>query len=448
MPAAPTRLPKQATASRPILLSVEQRKFFVRSESLECPVGLVPYFVQLVLSEQEGIRILNDTQLQHCAVMGGIQVSSLATQLNRFCNEFKETFGFSLLKRERGQGHFFNTGIAIALDLSTAEAQQRLYPDENRHSIEGLSLLHTVQRFFEQGEYSRAAATLARIWRLPLHPAQCVEAKCWECWIDLRHSDDGEEVRARTRELARWFQDFEKAGHHVPDIVRARVHIQLARTAMAYQQEREARRAYGQARRLLPDTAWRELSSVHAGLGYIATRGGHLLEGEMNYRLALHYAALAHWPWSVQVQLGNLADVLYERYLQLNVPAGPHTLLSEANQLLEESQQICDEYGFRGSADTELYRARNAILLGQLAKAESLIEQAFAYLAQADAGYDYALAWAVRADWQLARNEMAEAITSLEHAVRIETELGTGEDAEKVRLRLEKLRKASEENQN
>ncbi len=159
----------------------------------------------------------------------------------------------------------------------------------------------------------------------------------------------------------------------------------------------------------------------------------------MYYRLALHHAALAHWPWSVQIQLGNLADVLYERYLLLNVPPGPHPLLTEANELLDQSQQICDHYGFRGSGDTELYRARYALLSGNIALAEELVAQAFRNVETAQTEYDYPLTWSVHAEVQQAKGHLAASLSSFQKALALEERLNTGVDVAKLQRQIQQV---------
>lgn len=376
----------------------------------------------------------------HLAKLGGVNESSQRAQVYRLIKASQEGFGRSPL---------VSTGISFVWDrrevasIHWAEplttVLSALTPPARALGSEAVLLrLLEAEHRFELGQYPEVQTVLLACLELDPSAEQEVRIRALGLWAALRLSNDGAKMARETQDFARWFRALDTPSRGLDNLTRARALIQQARTPMVYQKRGAASKLFNKAAELLPEWAWRERSSVQAGLGYVELKHGALERAEQHFREALQLAAYARWSWSVQVQLGNLAEVLYEsaRGKPHLTPDANDPRLVESDLLLEQAQKLCSLYGYRGSGDTELYRARIAVWQNRLEDAETLIALAFASMDGPEPEYDYPLAIEVRAELLWKRGEQARAISNLKAALDLERKLGTEVDAPRLEARL------------
>lgn len=428
-----------------LTISTTTKELHWQGGALTYPANLELVLLALAYRHREAPMSLDE--LERYALRCGLQKTSLRAEIYGFTAACQEVWGqapvIAVASSTSGREKRYRLSPLIAdvkCDLSPDEIGRLFTPDAVMASLPLMLTLTQAERRFEQGHYSEAWQLLRKADSRQAHAEQEVAVRCLMNWIVLRTESDGRKVRQHTKELRTWFDTFASQSGGVSDLVRARLLIQLARTPMAYQQRREARRLYLQAAKLLPEQAWREKAAVEAGLGYVEARaGGSLNAAEQHYRQALGYATLAGWTWSVQVQHGNLADLLCQKYQALPDQPRQHPLLEEAGQLLTSAQQLCHQFGFKGSCDTELYMARIAIWQHDLARAWDLIQLAFQDIDSSETHQESPFAWEIRGEWYLAAGETEKGLSNLRYAAQLEERLGTGVDAKRLRAHVQRL---------
>lgn len=424
-------------------LDIQQSKITWQGQSIRMRRSLIPVFVHLWADEQHTVKT---EQLTVLAPQCGVTPKGLRNSLYHLIRQIKKVFGDSFitpLPNKDGFGldqKLVTTFTSLQGDhplILTDIQQAKLMP-----SRQVMLNLLDAEHHFELGNYLAAQTLLEESLTLDPHPEQEVSIRCLLCWIVLRMSDDGKFVLSKTHELITWFRRFDTPHQQLSDMARARILIQQGRTYMSYQFKEKAKKVFHRANTLLPPTAWKERSTIQAGLGYIEMKHNEFAAAELYFHEALRLATLARWPWSVQVQLCNIAGLYNRKYHQIllgELEGDKVGLLEQATEFLREAEQICEMYGYESGVELELYLAQIMTWTRRFEEAQALISKAFTLLDKQEILFEYVLVWTVKAELLYAQGLIQEAMANWHYALMKERELGTLVDAVDIEKRLRQL---------
>jgi tetratricopeptide (TPR) repeat protein len=332
--------------------------------------------------------------------------------------------------------------VRIWLELSQGQALQKPC---NPQAAQWLML---CQRLFELGKFLECERYLERTLEESPLKDQYVEAWALKAWIEARRGNNlhSKDMTAQlVKEVEASVLEDRKALPYADTLspqFRALAYIQHARACFYLRLREETLEACQEAEKYLEAHHHRELAGVAAARGFVSqwTERQHIAT-ERFYREALNQATKAGWLWSAQIQMGNLAVVLFQRFEQTEdkQTLEARELLDEAIALTRTANEICNAADFGGSVETDTNLGYGYRLKGDYETALKWLENAERVTERDGSDYDLAQVLVERAEVYVSQGKRRKAIAELQRAIVLFTQIGNSQWLERSLSRLAEL---------